>query len=130
MSRKKETSTNALNDYYLDERCTLNKVLKIIGKRWVSEILILIEKEICRFSQMKQCLDGISDNVLSAVLNELVKAGLVKKEIFNQVPLKVEYHITDKGLKLTAIMHELCDWGKSHMSYEDRIKPGTLRKTV
>ncbi|MBB6498798.1 winged helix-turn-helix transcriptional regulator [Pedobacter cryoconitis] len=98
-------------------------MLKIIGKRWVSEILVLIGQDISRFSQLKECLNGISDNVLSSVLNELVKSELVKKEIFQQVPLKVEYHITKSGSDLTKVMHELCNWGKQHIPYEVRIQP-------
>jgi DNA-binding HxlR family transcriptional regulator len=127
VSQKKTNSTNSINEFYLDERCTLNKVLKIIGKRWVSEILVLIGQDISRFSQLKVCLNGISDNVLSSVLNELVKAELVKKEIFQQVPLKVEYHITKNGADLTAVMHELCNWGKQYLPYEIRIQPGKKR---
>ncbi|MGY0035735.1 winged helix-turn-helix transcriptional regulator [Pedobacter sp. NJ-S-72] len=101
--------------------------MKIIGKRWVSEILVLIGKDISRFSQLKDCLNGISDNVLSSVLNELVKSELVKKEIFQEVPSKVEYHITKSGSDLTAVMHELCNWGKAHIPYEIRIQPGKKR---
>jgi DNA-binding HxlR family transcriptional regulator len=123
MSQKKLSSTNSLNELYLDERCTLNKVLKIIGKRWVSEVLILIEGDVARFSQLKEALKGISDNVLSSVLNELVRAELIHKEIFQEVPLRVEYHITGNGSELAALMHGLCDWGKRHIPYEVRIKP-------
>jgi DNA-binding HxlR family transcriptional regulator len=123
MSQKKPTSTNSLNELYLDERCTLNKVLKIIGKRWVSEVLILIEADVARFSQLKEALAGISDNVLSSVLNELVRSELIRKEIFQEVPLRVEYHITESGAELASIMHGLCDWGKRQIPYEVRIKP-------
>ncbi|QNK62340.1 helix-turn-helix transcriptional regulator [Pedobacter sp. PAMC26386] len=130
MSQKKINSTNAVNELYLDERCTLNKVLKIIGKRWVAEILILIEQDISRFSRLKECLNGISDNVLSSVLNELVKSELVKKEIFQQIPLKVEYYITPGGADLTAVMHQLCNWGKQHIPYEIRIQPTKKGPTI
>jgi DNA-binding HxlR family transcriptional regulator len=123
MSAKKFNSTNTLNEVYLEERCTLNKVLKLIGKRWVSEVLVLIKHDVLRFSNLKECLNGISDNVLSSVLNELVRAKLIEKEIFHQVPLKVEYHITHSGLELTRVMHELCNWGKEHIPYEIRMKP-------
>lgn len=130
MSKKKPNSTNSLNEHYLDDRCTLNKVLKIIGKRWVSEVLVLISHDISRFSQLKDCLTGISDNVLSQVLNELVKSELVSKEIFNQVPLKVEYNITPAGAELTKVMHELCKWGKQHIPYEIRILPGSAKRVI
>jgi DNA-binding HxlR family transcriptional regulator len=73
MANKKITSTNAMNRDFLEDRCTLNKVLRIIGKRWVAEILVLIRNDVRRFPQLKECLAGISDNVLSTVLNELGK---------------------------------------------------------
>jgi DNA-binding HxlR family transcriptional regulator len=123
MSEKKIGSTNTLNELYLEERCTLNKVLKIIGKRWVSEVLILIKHDISRFSSLKDCLSGISDNVLSSVLTELVKNKLIEKEIFQEVPIKVEYYITKSGLELTDMMHDLCNWGKAYIAYDNRMKP-------
>lgn len=129
MSQKKTSSTNSLNEDFLDDRCTLNKVLRIIGKRWVSEILVLIKNDVNRFSQLKECLTGISDNVLSSALNELVKLQLIEKQIFQQVPLKVEYHITSSGFKLTSVMAKLCEWGKEHIPYEERIKPTFEQKS-
>ena len=122
MNKRKPNSTNALNEYYLDERCSLNKVLKIIGKRWTSEIMLLISKDVCRFLQIKECLDGISDNVLSSVLNELVKSEIIEKVIFQQVPLRVKYNLTKSGYALTQIMQNLCSWGQEHIDYEVRIK--------
>jgi DNA-binding HxlR family transcriptional regulator len=127
MSKKKLSSTNTINEHYLDDRCTLNKVLKIIGKRWVAEVLLLITHDVSRFSQLKETLTGISDNVLSSVLNELVKSNLITKKIFNEVPLKVEYHITPSGSELTKVMHELCSWGKQNIPYEVRILPGSMK---
>ena len=128
MSIKKENSTNALNELYLDERCTLNKVVRIIGKRWVSEILVLIQQDVARFSHLKQCLNGISDNVLSSVLNDLVNAELIEKKVFNEVPWRVEYHTTERGRELVGLLHELCQWGKQYIPYEIRIQPTSAKK--
>lgn len=118
MPARKISSTNAINEIFLQEKCILNKVLKIVGKRWVSEILLLVEKDIFRFSEIKEKLDGISDNVLSQSLNELVKSGLLQKKIFQQVPLKVEYSLTRKGKSLTHQLHLLCQWGKQNVELE------------
>jgi DNA-binding HxlR family transcriptional regulator len=123
MANKKMTSTNAMNRDFLDDRCTLNKVLRIIGKRWVAEVLILIRNDVRRFSQLKECLAGISDNVLSTVLNELVKEGLIEKQIFSEIPARVEYNVTGKGGELTKLMAMLCKWGKAHIPVEVRIQP-------
>jgi DNA-binding HxlR family transcriptional regulator len=115
MGNRKMSSTNFVNETFLEERCVLNKVITIIGKRWVSEILLLIEKNINRFSGLKECLDGISDNVLSNNLTELVKAGFLQKKIYEQVPLKVEYSLSESGLSLVNRLHELCSWGKENI---------------
>jgi DNA-binding HxlR family transcriptional regulator len=123
MANKKMTSTNAMNRDFLDDRCTLNKVLRIIGKRWVAEVLILIRNDVRRFSQLKECLAGISDNVLSTVLNDLVKEGLIEKQIFSEIPMRVEYNVTGKGGELTDLMAMLCKWGKTHIPFEVRIQP-------
>ena len=128
MANKKLTSTNALNRDFLEDRCALNKVLRIIGKRWVAEVLVLIRNDARRFSQLKDCLAGISDNVLSTVLNELVKEGLIEKQIFSEVPVRVEYKVTGKGRELTDLMAMLCNWGKTHIPFDVRMEP--LRSSV
>lgn len=115
MGIKKENSSNQINEMLLEERCVLNKVLKLTGKRWMAEILLLVENGINRFSQLKTHLDGISDNVLSHNLNALLSAGLVTKTIYQQVPLKVEYQLSGSGKKLLVLLHGLCSWGRDHV---------------
>lgn len=91
-------------------------MLRIIGKRWVAEVLVLIRNDVRRFSQLKECLAGVSDNVLSTVLNDLVKEGLIEKTIFSEVPMRVEYKVTEKGGELTDLMSML-QVGKNAYSF-------------
>ena len=116
MANKKLTSTNAMNRDFLEDRCTLNKVLRIIGKRWVAEVLVLIRNDVRRFSQLKECLACVSDNVLSTVSNDLVKEGLIEKTIFSEVPMRVEYKVTKNGGELTDLMSML-QVGKNAYSF-------------
>jgi DNA-binding HxlR family transcriptional regulator len=115
MAARKINSTNFTNETFLEDRCVLNKVIKIIGKRWVPEILLLIEKDVRRFSALKEQLEGISDNVLGQSLNGLLKMNLLHKKIYNEVPLKVEYNLSAAGLSLMVQLHKLCSWGKLHV---------------
>lgn len=115
MGTKKRNSSNRINEVLLEERCVLNKVLKLTGKRWLAEILLLIENDISRFSQLKTNMNGISDNVLSRNLNVLLSARLVTKTIYQQVPMKVEYHLSSSGKKLLVLLHGLCAWGKENI---------------
>ncbi len=109
---RKMSSTNLANEKYLNDRCILNKLLGLIASRWSSEILLLIQHKTNRFSELKDALEGISDNVLSDRLNMLVEAGLLQKEIFKEVPLRVEYRLTKTGEELMTHLHSLCDWAK------------------
>lgn len=115
MAVRKTNSTNFANEAFLEDRCVLNKVIKIMGKRWVPEILLLIEKDVRRFSALKEQLEGISDNVLGQSLNQLVKMDLLQKKIYNEVPLKVEYNLSAAGQSLMMQLHQLCSWGRMHM---------------
>jgi DNA-binding HxlR family transcriptional regulator len=115
MITRKISSTNFANETFLDDRCVLNKVTKIIGKRWVPEILLLIEKDVHRFSALKEQLEGISDNVLGQSLNGLVKMNLLQKKIYNEVPLKVEYNLLPAGQSLMMQLHKLCSWARLHV---------------
>ena len=115
MGIKKRNSSNQINEMLLEERCVLNKVLKLTGKRWLAEILLLIENDINRFSQLKTNMNGISDNVLSQNLNALLSAGLVSRAIYQQVPVKVEYHLLSGGKNLVVLLHKLCGWGRENI---------------
>jgi DNA-binding HxlR family transcriptional regulator len=115
MGTKKLNSSNHINETLLEERCVLNKVLKLTGKRWLSEVLLLVESGINRFSQLKNNMDGISDHVLSQNLNVLLAAGLLIKTAEKHVPVKAEYHLSKSGKELMILLHELCSWGKEHI---------------
>ena len=61
--------------------------------------------------------------MLSTVLNELVKEGLIEKKVFGEIPVRVEYKVTRKGRELTDLMSMLCNWGKAHIPFEVRMEP-------
>lgn len=115
MGTNKLTSSNHINKTLLEERCVLNKVLKLTGKRWLAEILLLVEIGVNRFSQLKNNMDGISDHVLSQNLNLLLSAGLLTKTTDQEVTAKVEYQLSQSGKELMILLHGLCSWGKEHI---------------
>jgi DNA-binding HxlR family transcriptional regulator len=84
---------------------------RILGKRWTLMILRnLTGKKIARFSEIKRMLTTISSTVLSERLLELEKEGLITKKIYGEIPLKVEYSLTDRGKELETILNELERW--------------------
>lgn len=115
MGTKKLTSSNHINKTLLEERCILNKVLKLTGKRWLAEVLLLVEIGVNRFSQLKNNMDGISDHILSQNLNLLLSAGLLTKITHQDVGAKVEYQLSTSGKELMSLLHGLCSWGEEHL---------------
>ena len=73
-----------------------------------------------RFTELKNSFERVSDRMLSKSLKELVQDGFLSKEIVAQVPVKVEYHITEKGKRSISIIAMLRDYGFQLME-EDGI---------
>lgn len=115
MALQKSNSSNRINELLLEERCVLTKVLKLAGKRWLAEILLLIEKDVNRFSTLKSNLGGISDHILSKNLNVLCSSGLLTKSIYQQIPIRVEYELSVSGRDFLILLHGLCNWGKENV---------------
>ena len=106
----KETSSNALNKAFLLKSCRINTALDAISGRWKALILIHISEETNRFSLLKSALAGISDQTLGKCLKELERDGLLWKEIIAEVPVRVDYHLSEKGNALLPILVSLSEW--------------------
>lgn len=68
-----------------------------------------------RYSEIKKALDTVTHKMLSNKLKELETDGLVLRHEYPQVPPKVEYSLTEKGLSLMPILNTICDWGHRHI---------------
>lgn len=64
-----------------------------------------------RFGEMKRILVAINDKMLTQVLRDLEKAGVIDRKVYDVVPPKVEYSLTEMGEKLLPIMQLMSDWG-------------------
>lgn len=118
MSKKNEIT------YKIDEtmqdvengECPIIHALGIIGQKWKLPILwYLHEKENTRYNELKRRIPNITNIMLTKSLRELEEAGLVKRCVFETVPPKVEYYLTDLGKNLLPTLNELYKWGEQHM---------------
>lgn len=91
--------------------CPVETAMKIIGKRWTAVIIRDLVTGKKRFCELEHSLHGISAKVLSQRLDELEKCGVVTREVFPEVPVRVEYCLTDKGLDLKRVIDSMSDWG-------------------
>jgi DNA-binding HxlR family transcriptional regulator len=69
-----------------------------------------------RFAELKRKTTGISDRVLTRQLRELETDGVVRREVFAEVPPRVEYSLTEYGESLRPVTDAMCKWGKRHMN--------------
>lgn len=106
----KSTSSNAANKAFLYQSCRINAALDVISGRWKALIIIHISEKQNRFSLLKAVLATVSDQTLGRQLKELESSGLIAKTILAEVPVRVDYHLTEKGKALLPILQDLSEW--------------------
>jgi len=94
-------------------RCGVEVTLEIIGGKWKGVILWHLTHKTLRFSQLRRRLPGVTQKMLTQQLRELERDGLVEREVFAEVPPRVEYSLTERGRTLSPLLTLMCEWGKS-----------------
>lgn len=90
------------------------RALKVISGRWKAVILYHLFDRPRRLSELKRLVPGITQKVLIQQLREMEEHGLVDREIFREIPPRVEYAATPLGLSLEPVLLALCQWGQRH----------------
>lgn len=86
----------------------------ISGKYKMIILYCLMEFKVVRFNEMQRYLKKISDKTLSQNLKELERDGLIRRIVYPQIPPKVEYSLSQKGLSLMTVLDQLCVWGEQN----------------
>jgi len=94
--------------------------LSLISGKYKPIILYcLMEYEPVRFNEMQRYLGRVADKTLSQNLKELERDGLIHREMYPEIPPKVEYTLTQRGQSLVAVLDKLCDWGMENRPRTD-----------
>jgi len=93
-------------------QCTVAVTLQIIGGKWKSLILWHLRLKTLRFSQLQRRLAGITQKMQTLQLRELERDGLIHREVYAEVPPRVEYSLTDLGRSVVPLLEQMCAWGK------------------
>jgi DNA-binding HxlR family transcriptional regulator len=100
---------------YEISECPVARTLDLIGERWTILLLRdLLLQGPRRFQDFQTSLPGIAPNTLSARLKSLEDHGLVRRQLYNDRPLRLEYVLTGKGKSLGPILKVIRDWGTKH----------------
>lgn len=97
-----------------DEKICVTKTMKIIGSKWTVLILRELFEGTKRFGELQRGLEGISPKTLTVRLRELEAEGIIAKKMFQEVPLRVEYSLTERGSSLREIIEKMHAWGKTN----------------
>ena len=96
--------------------CPAETTLGVIGGKWKLLILRELLAGVSRFGELRRRLSGVSEKMLAQHLRELERDGIIARQIYPEVPPKVEYSLTASGKTLKPIINGLHEWGREHLS--------------
>ena len=96
--------------------CPVEVTLLLLSNKWTILILRDLFTGTKRFGELKKSLNGVSQKVLTANLRSLEEKGIIEREVFPEVPPRVEYRLTDLGKTLDPIIKSMHDWGEFYKS--------------
>ena len=96
--------------------CPVETTLTLIGDKWKVLILRDLLPGTKRFGELKKSIGSVSQKVLTTQLRAMEENGLVHREVYAQVPPKVEYSLTELGRSLKPILDAMRDWGEGYQA--------------
>lgn len=96
--------------------CPSRRILDRIGDRWTVLIVGVLAEGDARFSELRRRVEGISQKMLTQTLRGLERDGLVRRTVYPEVPVRVEYALTEAGRSLQEPLRALQEWAVEHLS--------------
>ena len=93
--------------------------VQLLGKRWTGLLLDALMSGPKRFCELTSAVEGLSDRVLSDRLRELEVEGIIERVVYPQIPVRVEYRLTEKGHALKPVVEAIHHWAQSWISQPD-----------
>ena len=96
--------------------CAVEATLDLIDGKWKAVILYHLLNDTVRFNELRRRLSRITQRMLTRQLRELEANGLIHREIYAEVPLRVEYSLTTLGRSLEPVVRMLWTWGNQYLA--------------
>ena len=93
--------------------CGLEAALAVVGGKWKVMVFYHLAAGPRRFGELRRAVTGISEKMLIQQLRELEQDGVVHRKVYPEVPPKVEYSLTDRGLSLRPVVESMCRWAQA-----------------
>ncbi len=101
--------------------CPITTAQKVLSSKWSLLIIFILKNQAMRFSDMLRMFNGMNHATLTKQLRQLEGFGLIHREVYNQIPPKVEYSLTEIGRKLEPTLKCLYDWGNEYINWSKHI---------
>ena len=98
------------DDKFCKSNCPFTRAIGTIGNKWKPIILNVIQKRTVRFGQLDAIIPNITRKVLTEQLKELEEDGIVYRVAYKELPPRVEYSLTEKGLAFLPILEQIKEW--------------------
>lgn len=104
---------------YEPERCPLTATLGVIGGKWKGLLWWRLRNGLARHGQLRRSIPQITSKMLTQQLRDLERDGIVTRRVYPEVPLRVEYELTEYGRSLEPVIDAICAWGERHLATRD-----------
>ncbi len=113
------------DDRFSDDSCPMTRAMATLGSKWKPIIIHTINTRKIRFGQINALIPLITRKVLTEQLKEMEEDGILLRESFSELPPRVEYSLTEKGLALLPVLKSVCEWNARF----ENTKTCSLEKT-
>lgn len=116
MNNLKDLENDRLAQYL---QCPIRHVISRFGDKWSLLVLYTISESeggAMRFNELRRHMADCSQKMLSATLKNLERSNLIHREVYAQVPPRVEYSLTDTGRSLMPLLYHLMEWAEQHFN--------------
>ncbi|WP_063040408.1 winged helix-turn-helix transcriptional regulator [Nocardia grenadensis] len=95
----------------------MSLAIDVVGGKWKLHLMWVLGASPQRFGQIRRALTGVSEKVLTENLRQLEAGGIVRREVYAEVPPRVEYSLTPLGEELAQALRPLEEWGDRHRDH-------------
>lgn len=101
-----------------------HRAVEMVGRRWTGVILRELLAGTIRFCEIRDAVPRLSDRLLSDRLKELEAEGVVERRVIPHTPVRIEYHLTEKGRALEAAVATIADWAERWVPLHEDASAG------
>lgn len=111
---KSETTVPEISECNGEYILAVNDTMNVLSGKWKIPVIAILLHGKRRFSEIERAIPKINPRMLSKELRDLESNGIVKRSVYDTVPVSVEYELTDSGYSFKKVLHMMLEWGLEH----------------